>query len=184
MAAPKNAKPEAPSAGAVMLAEVRAQRDAHRVFSWPGTDLQVQLVPLSDGEMLLAEAAAFKHFADIGLVVDHFTLDDLKAEIGRQILALSLRVYDPDQPELRSERLYRSASEFRRTVEYWEREALSREYLALQNEIDRTSPGALPDELLTEMAELIKKKDATALSKFDSCTLARYAITTATQPDS
>lgn len=177
MAPPKKATPE-PSKGAELLERLRRGRDAHRVVNWPGSDVQVQLVPLDDDTLMACQAAAYRYFERIGLQLDTFNADDLHAEIARQVLARSLRVYDPEHPERRSELLFASADDLREHIESHERAALTAVYVSLKDDCD-PDPDELDREEVEAMLQLVKKKDGRTLSKFDSPTLARFAITLA-----
>ena len=168
------------SPGAAMLARLRKGKDEFRVVRWPGSDDSEQpfaLVPLTCDELQEAYAAAYQRFEQLKLPITLYTADDLHSETNMQILLRAMVLLDDDGQPSR-DRLFANGEELRKLLRTDVREALAGEYLELQSEVD-PDPADMSPDLIEQIDELVKKKDAAALSATSSTTLAAYIIGTA-----
>lgn len=170
------------SPGAAMLERMRKGKEAFRVLRWPGADDSEQpfaLVPLTCDELQDAYAGAYRRFEEIKLPITMYTADDFHSETNMQVLLRAMVLLDDSKPPRpTSEQLFTDADEFRKLLGPEERNALSDEYLQLQNEVD-PDPSEMSQELLDKLDDLVKKKDVAALSATSSVMLASYIIGTA-----
>ncbi|HEU02896.1 hypothetical protein LCGC14_0605550 [marine sediment metagenome] len=171
----------AASPGAVMLERLRKGKDEFRIVRWPGDDsadaVPFALVPLTCDELQEAYAAAYQRFEQLKLPITIYTADDLHSETNMQIL-LRAMVLLGDDGKPTTEQLFADGEELRKLLRTDVREALAGEYLELQSEVD-PDPADMSPDLIEQIDELVKKKDAAALSATSSTTLAAFIIGTA-----
>jgi len=174
---PKLATIREASAGAAMLEKLRRGTQNSRSCQWPGTEGdegRFLLVPLNCDELQEAYAAAHARFdSSLKVPLNLYTADDFHSELNMQICYRAMR-----RPDDREARWFASPDELRKLLTPEERNAVTTEYLSLQQECD-PDPEALGDELVTQIDELVKKKDAPRLAAMPSLTLALYVIGTA-----
>ncbi len=170
------------SSGAAMLERMRKGKEAFRVVRWPGSDESeppFALVPLTCDELQEAYAAAYQRFERLKLPITIYTADDFHSETNMQVLLRAMVLLDDsDPPRPTKEQLFADDAELRPLLGPEERNALSDEYLQLQNEVD-PDPETMSQELLDRIDDLVKKKDVAQLSATNSVTLAAYIIGTA-----
>ncbi len=168
------------SPGAAMIERLREGKDAFRVVRWPGAaddDQPFALVPLTCDELQDAYAGAYRRFEEIKLPITMYTADDFHSETNMQVLLRAMvLIGDDGQPT--KEQLFTDDEELRKLLQPEVRNALTDEYLQLQNEVD-PDPAEMSQELLDKIDDLVKKKDVAALSATNSVTLAAYIIGTA-----
>lgn len=168
------------SPGARLLDELRHGLAVERVVRWPGSEIEVVLVPLAMAQLQAAEAAAQKRFRELGLELNLYTVDDWHAECNVQVLALALR--DPADATRRRP-LFDTADELRERINPDERNELTAHYARLQDSAN-PDPNSLSADAFTAIDEAIKKKDVRQLSAFDAATLAGYMLTLDERPPS
>jgi hypothetical protein len=169
------------SPGAAMLERLRKGTDNERICQWPGTEdkeSRFRLVPLTCAELQDAYAAAVKRWTELELKVDLYTADDFNSEVHVQIIARSMRTMDD-----RLLTLFVSGEELRDKITADERHEIVTEYLALVQESD-PDPAAMSPEVIEQIDELVKKKDAATLSGFSSLILSSYIVGMASQSSS
>lgn len=170
------------SPGAAMLERLRKGKDEFRVVRWPGAgedEVPFALVPLACDELQDAYAAAYQRFEALKLPITIYTADDFHSEANMQILLRSMLLLGDDGKPTR-EQLFADGDELRKLLGPAEREALAGEYTELQDAVD-PDPAEMSPELVEKIEELVKKKDAAALSATNSRMLAAYIIGTAAQ---
>lgn len=170
------------SPGAAMLERMREGKDAFRTVRWPGADEDEQsfaLVPLTCDELQDAYAGAYRRFEELKLPITLYTADDFHSETNMQVLLRAMVLLDDsDPPRPTTEQLFAGDEELRKLLGPEERNALSDEYIQLQNEVD-PDPSEMSQEVLDKLDDLVKKKDVAALSATNSIMLASYIIGTA-----
>lgn len=168
------------SPGAAMLERLRKGKSEFRTVRWPGSDDKeppFALIPLTCDELQEAYAAAYQRFEELKLPITIYTADDLHSETNMQILLRAMVLLDDDGKPT-AEQLFADGKELRKLLRTDVRESLAGEYLELQSEVD-PDPADMSAELIEQIDELVKKKDAAALSSTSSTTLAAYIIGTA-----
>jgi len=147
-----------------------------RKVEWPGVGPCILRV-LSRQEIQECKAAAHERFRTLKMPVDVTTFGDFEEEVANQLLFRACR--DPDRPDDLA--LATSADELREYTTVDEFAAVFTLYTDLQSEVD-PSPTEITPELIGEIEQLIKKKDASRLNAYGSSMLVRCLISGEFQP--
>lgn len=176
------------SRGLQLLERLQRGRDNFEVVRWPGAapddpDAQLAIVPLSRDELQFAYAAALVRMEAVGIPVTGLHAAEMHDETNTQILARALRVLG-DNGRPTDEPLFASADELRAAIiDQNTLDTLTDVFVALARSSD-PKPQDLPDDIVAQLWDLVKKKDVRRLSATSSRTLASFIIGTASPPAS
>jgi len=167
------------------LARYRKGRKQTGKGQLPQTSEEFRWRLLSGAEEDEAVSAAVKRQNQLGIPIELRSGQELEEALIWEILALAMR--DPDREGTDAnpypQPFAKDSIELRELLSSNERDQLGAEYLDFAEQVD-PCPSELPPELARAIANVVKKKDATALSNFGCTALSLYLISMGSQQSS
>lgn len=161
------------SRGEELIAAMERGTDNERICAWPSKDgFEFVLVPLLCDQFQEAYSYAQKRFRDLDIEITLLTHDDFTSEISIQILAMAIRDIDD---KTRSTRLFDSGNALRARIDPDQRNALTTEFLELQDEAN-PDLDELDPETVDKIRLAVKKKDQAELRSLGSATLSCFLV--------
>lgn len=161
------------------LAKLRRGKLEYKRARWPRSDDECLLRVLTCSEVQECQAHAFRRFKELDIPVVPATMSLFEDECLTQVLFRGCR--DPNDPERLTYAI--DVDDMRDNTTVDERAAMYTVFRDLCEEQD-PDPETVSPELLRQIEEAVKKKDAALLRGFGSSALVSFMLSTDSPPSS